>query len=32
MMPNFNVPAAINDLCAFVALALFVGAVLMWAA
>lgn len=31
-MTGLNVPAAINDLCALVALALFVGAVLMWAA
>lgn len=31
-MPTFNVPGALNDLAALVALGLFVGAILMWAA
>lgn len=31
-MPTFDVHGALNDLAALVSLALFVGAVLMWAA
>jgi hypothetical protein len=31
MIPHFNVAGALNDLCALVSLALFIGAIAMWA-
>lgn len=30
-MPVFDAAAALNDLCALVSLALFIGAIAMWA-